>query len=104
MIVTSPRPTYVRGPAAPSRREILRLRCGETGWTTVDPPSLSLAPGARQMAEVTITVPRTAGPGERYGVVWEEAQASAPDGGGIVLVNRAGVRFTHIPAISSVGG
>lgn len=64
-----------------------------TGWTTVDPPSLSLAPGAKGLATVTVAVPTKATAGEQYGVVWAELRAAAPPGGGIAAINRVGVRM-----------
>lgn len=64
-----------------------------TGWTTIDPPTVSPAPGEKSLATVTITVPADAGPGERYAVVWAELPAANPQGGGITSVNRVGVRI-----------
>ena len=42
--------------------------------------------------DVTIRVPRNATAGERYAVIWAEASASAPGGGGVRLVNRVHIR------------
>jgi len=64
-----------------------------TAWTTVDPPSLTLPAHAKADATVTIAVPASAGPGERYGVVWAELAAAKPPGGGVIAVNRVGVRI-----------
>jgi len=64
-----------------------------TSWTTVDPPTVSPAAGAKTLATVKIAVPASAGPGERYGVVWAELPAAAPPGGGVGAVNRVGVRI-----------
>ena len=69
-----------------------------TGWTTVDPPSLELAPREAKPATVSINVPAAAAGGERYGVVWAELPG-APGPGGVTLVNRVGVRI-----YLSVGG
>ncbi|MEA3076332.1 MAG: hypothetical protein QOF60_1240 [Actinomycetota bacterium] len=63
-----------------------------TGWTTVSPPTLHLAPGANGGGVVTIAVPAGAGGGERYGVVWAELPG-ATDASGITLVNRVGIRM-----------
>jgi hypothetical protein len=63
-----------------------------TGWTSVSPPTLSLAPGAAGMATVTIAVPAGASGGERYGVVWAELPGAA-GASGITLVNRVGIRM-----------
>lgn len=64
-----------------------------TTWTTVDPPELSLAAGAKGTATVKIAVPAKASAGEQYGVVWAEVSAPPPPGGGIGATNRVGVRM-----------
>jgi len=61
-------------------------------WTTVDPPTLDLAPGQRAPATVAIAVPGDASPGERYGAVWA-ALSSDPAAGGVTQVNRVGIRI-----------
>jgi hypothetical protein len=61
-------------------------------WTTVSPRSVDIEAGGLSTATVTITVPNDAPPGEHYGVVWAEAR-SAPAHGGIVQVNRVGIRI-----------
>ena len=63
-----------------------------TGWTTVSPPSVRLAAGARGEATVTIAVPAGATSGERYAVVWAEV-ADASSRSGLLAVNRVGVRI-----------
>jgi hypothetical protein len=68
-----------------------------TGWTTVAPPELRLAPGAVGTGTVTIRVPARVTPGERYAVVWAEPPAAT--GGDVTLVNRVGIRV-----YASVGG
>lgn len=62
-------------------------------WTTVKPASVSLPAGGHSTAEVTIHVPKDASPDERYGVVWAENAGTAPQGGGVTLVNRVGIRL-----------
>jgi hypothetical protein len=64
-----------------------------TGWTTVDPPTVNPASGAKAVATVKIVVPPNASPGERYGVVWAELASAVPAGGGVSAVNRVGVRI-----------
>jgi hypothetical protein len=64
-----------------------------TSWTSVDPPAVTPAPGAKAVATVKIAVPASAGPGERYGVVWAELPAATPAGGGVAAINRVGVRI-----------
>lgn len=60
-------------------------------WSTVAPASVSLAARKTANALVTITVPRTAAAGERYGVIWAELPPSK--GSGVQEVNRVGVRI-----------
>jgi hypothetical protein len=64
-----------------------------TTWTSVGTPHLHLAAGAKVMERVTITVPKGAPAGERYGVVWAEVSTPSPTLGGVRLVNRVGVRM-----------
>jgi opacity protein-like surface antigen len=64
-----------------------------TQWTTLNPASVTLAPGAKSQSAVSIAVPKDASPGERYGVVWAELPAAVATGGGISAVNRVGVRI-----------
>ncbi|MGH9181647.1 MAG: peptidase, partial [Acidimicrobiales bacterium] len=61
-----------------------------TTWTTVDPPTVSPAAGAKVQASVTIAVQADASPGERYGVFWAELAPAVPPEGGITAVNRVG--------------
>jgi hypothetical protein len=63
-----------------------------TTWTKVSPAELKLARGQAARAEVTITVPTDASPGERYGAVWAQL-SSDPGAGGVTQVNRVGVRI-----------
>ena len=60
-------------------------------WTKVSVASVSLAPGASRAVDATITVPANASNGERYGVIWAEAQS--PPGEGVRQVNRVGIRI-----------
>jgi hypothetical protein len=62
-------------------------------WTSVGPGTADVPAGGRVQATVTITVPRHAAPGERYGVVWAEARPAPIAGGGVVQVSRVGVRL-----------
>lgn len=64
-----------------------------TAWTHVEPSSLTLGPGDLATATVTIAVPQGATGGEHYGVVWAEAAGGPPDGGGVAVVNRVGIRM-----------
>lgn len=54
--------------------------------------SIDIAAGKTMLEEVTIRVPRNAAAGKRYAVIWAEASAAAPSGGGLRLVNRVGIR------------
>jgi hypothetical protein len=66
-----------------------------TTWITVSRPSVSLAPNARAMVTVTIQVPRTASPGNLYGVIWAQETSVGKTGFGINVleVNRVGIRI-----------
>jgi hypothetical protein len=63
-----------------------------TGWTSINPSSVSVARRSKTRAAVTIAVPADAKPGERYGVVWA-ALTATPAAGGVISVNRVGVRI-----------
>ncbi|MEV4091554.1 peptidase [Streptosporangium saharense] len=62
-----------------------------TGWTSVVPRALSLAPHSSAMATVTVDVPDDAAAGERYAVVWAETAGQTT--GTIREVSRVGVRM-----------
>jgi hypothetical protein len=62
-------------------------------WMSVTPGVVDLPAGGRVTAEVTVTIPADASPGERYGVVWAETRSSPAAGGNIVDVNRVGIRL-----------
>jgi hypothetical protein len=66
-----------------------------TTWITMSQPSVSLAPNARAMVTVTIQVPRTASPGNLYGVIWAQETSIGKTGSGINLIetNRVGIRI-----------
>ena len=64
-----------------------------TSWTTVEPPTLTVGPGVKALATVTIAVPPNATSGERYGVIWAELAPAVPSGGGVTSINRVGVRI-----------
>ena len=94
---TTSQPLNVRlygGDATISGGEFRPSAGGATGdigkWASVSPSSLTLQPGAHAFPEVTLTVPRNATDGERYGVIW--AEVPAPDGSGVRLAERVGVR------------
>lgn len=62
-----------------------------TSWTTLSQAGIDLPTNATALDTITITVPKDAAPGERYGVVW--AQVNGKSGTGVTLVNRVGVRI-----------
>jgi hypothetical protein len=62
-----------------------------TTWTHVSTPVLTLQPFTLKRVGVTISVPRNASKGERYGVVW--AQVSGHGTGQVTEVNRVGIRM-----------
>jgi hypothetical protein len=63
-----------------------------SSWTSVGDHLLRLAPGSEVFDTLTIRVPMTASPGERYAVLWAEVSAH-PATGGVTLVNRVGIRI-----------
>jgi hypothetical protein len=63
-----------------------------SAWTTVSRPSLVIPAGGTAVETITVAIPSTASPGERYAVVWA-AVSSVQGGGSIDLVNRAGIRM-----------
>jgi hypothetical protein len=63
-----------------------------SSWTTVSRSSLDVPAGATAVDTVTVAIPSTASPGERYAVVWASV-SNAGDGGNIELVNRVGIRM-----------
>ena len=62
-------------------------------WTSVTPSTAQVAAGGLLTAMVTIKVPSNAPPGEQYGVVWAETRSAPEGGGGVVEVNRVGIRI-----------
>lgn len=64
-----------------------------TSWVSLDQTTVDLAAGARHLVTMTIMVPSTASSGERYGVVWAELASPSPDGSGVTVVNRVGIRI-----------
>src|ERR1700722_4439378 len=61
-------------------------------WTTVSQPALDVPAGATAVDTVTVAIPATASPGERYSVVWASV-SDVQAGGSIDLVNRTGIRM-----------
>jgi hypothetical protein len=61
-------------------------------WTSMSRPSLDVAAGGTAVDTITVAIPSTASPGERYAVVWASV-SNAGDGGNIDLVNRVGIRM-----------
>jgi hypothetical protein len=63
-------------------------------WTSVSPAAPDIPANGKATATVTIAVPAGAAPGEQYGVVWAEVNSAPPgSSGGIVAVNRVGIRM-----------
>jgi hypothetical protein len=62
-------------------------------WTSVRPGATDLPPGGHLPATVTVAVPGDAAPGEQYGVVWAETRSAPVAGGGVIQVNRVGIRI-----------
>ena len=72
-----------------------------SGWVTLDPGVVELPAGGRATATATIAVPPGVAGGERYAAIWAQLPpvGPGPDGGGVTLVNRVGIRV-----YLSVGG
>jgi hypothetical protein len=66
-----------------------------TSWVSLDKGTLDLGPGAKAVIEATVSVPRAASAGERYGVIWASVGSAAPQSGGVVvrMATRTGVRI-----------
>lgn len=62
-------------------------------WTSVSPGAPDITAGGHVTATVTISLPQDAAPGEQYGVVWAEARSAPIAGGGVIQVNRVGIRL-----------
>jgi hypothetical protein len=62
-------------------------------WTSVVPGVSDIPAGGHLIATVTIAVPSDAAPGEQYGVVWAEVRSAPTVGGGVIEVNRVGIRL-----------
>jgi hypothetical protein len=63
-----------------------------TRWTSVKPSALTLRPWEKAEAKVTIKVPDTARPGERYAVVWAESGAPPDARHNVGSIMRVGTR------------
>ena len=82
--------------AAVVERGGFRVVEGYTGnelssWISVQPSTVTVAPGQRFLAAATITVPRDATHGERYAALLAELPAKRA-AGGLSVANRVGVR------------
>ena len=64
-----------------------------SSWTSVQPGVLTVPAGGQAIAMVSLAIPRTASPGERYGVVWAQVTSASRPNGGVVQVSRVGVRM-----------
>jgi hypothetical protein len=75
---------------------------GLSTWTTVSRPIMDVPAGSTAVDTITVAIPATASPGERYAVVWAEVR-SAKTGGTIELINRAGIRmYVHVGGTNPV--
>jgi hypothetical protein len=66
-----------------------------SSWTSINPASADIPAKGKAVATVTITIPKDASPGEKYGVIWGQTEAAqAPTGGSTVSqVSRVGIRL-----------
>jgi hypothetical protein len=66
-----------------------------TSWISLDKGTVDLEPGAKAVVEATVSVPRAASAGERYGVIWASVGSAVPQSGGVVvrMATRTGIRI-----------
>lgn len=64
-----------------------------TRWVRLAPTSVEIPAGGRIEAKVSVAVPAAATAGERYGVVWAETPGEKPEGGGVAVNSRVGIRI-----------
>ncbi|GLZ38889.1 hypothetical protein [Actinokineospora sp. NBRC 105648] len=77
-----------------------RFRFGEghatnelADWISLDHTRVDLGPGKSATLKVTIAVPPTAPPGERYAVLWASTAVDPDSGTAIKQVHRVGIRL-----------
>ena len=63
-----------------------------TSWITISPAVATIPAHGFLTAQVTFTVPKSVHSGTQYGVIWASASSKA-SAGGIINVNRVGVRM-----------
>jgi hypothetical protein len=73
------------GAAAPAQNEL-------SGWMSLDQSAVTLRPQGSAPIDVTIAVPSRASSGERYAVIWASVSSPPAAPGGVLLVNRVGIR------------
>jgi hypothetical protein len=64
-----------------------------SSWTSVSRDALRLLPGTDALETVTVDVPKSAPSGEDYAVIWAQVSAPSLTDGGVLLVNRVGIRM-----------
>jgi hypothetical protein len=64
-----------------------------SSWTSLSREGLRLLPETVAMETVTIDVPKGAPSGEDYAVIWAQVSAPSSTDGGVLLVNRVGIRM-----------
>lgn len=64
-----------------------------SSWTSVSPNPSDVPANGIATATVAISVPSDAAPGEQYAVVWAEVRSAPPAGGGVIQINRVGIRL-----------
>ena len=69
-----------------------RARNEVSTWISVDPGESAVPGRGAVTANVTISIPADAAPGEDYAAVWAETRLAPADGGGVTIVNRVGIR------------
>jgi hypothetical protein len=73
------------GAVAPDQNEL-------SGWISLDQSAVALQPEGNATVDVTIAVPSRASSGERYAVIWASVSSPPAAPGGVLLVNRVGIR------------
>ncbi|MFI7635067.1 hypothetical protein [Nonomuraea sp. NPDC049400] len=65
-----------------------------SSWITLDRATVELPPRGSARVKARIAVPRWAGKGERYAVIWAQVSSDKANGtnGNVTLVNRIGIR------------
>ena len=64
-----------------------------TSWTSLAQGAVAVPADGSVIDTVTVTVPRDAAPGERYGVIWASVTRPGNRSGALTTINRVGIRM-----------